>query len=133
MLLLLLLQVSVSVQLEREMDEGESTLGPVPAPRFPVRKDEGWWLVVGDPKANSLLAIKRVTLNKTAKVRRNEELRGKGSQGVPLRALRAELPRSSVSLRWPHPSFTPPLAGQAGLCGAQHARRAQAHAVLYVR
>ncbi len=60
-------QVSLSVVLEREMDG--DTLTPVPAPRFPVRKEEGWWLVVGDTKANSLLAIKRVTLNKQAKVR----------------------------------------------------------------
>jgi pre-mRNA-splicing helicase BRR2 len=40
----------------------------VTAPRFPGRKDEGWWLVVGDAKANSLLAIKRVSLAKSAKV-----------------------------------------------------------------
>jgi pre-mRNA-splicing helicase BRR2 len=32
------------------------------APRYPGRKDENWWLVVGDPTANTLLAIKRVKL-----------------------------------------------------------------------
>lgn len=30
--------------------------------RYPGRKDENWWLVVGDTASNSLLAIKRVTL-----------------------------------------------------------------------
>ena len=30
--------------------------------RYPGRKDENWWLVVGDTAANTLLAIKRVTL-----------------------------------------------------------------------
>lgn len=52
--------------LEREF-EGEA-IGPVPAPRYPGRKDEGWWCVVGDTANNRLLAIKRVPLNKTAKV-----------------------------------------------------------------
>ena len=30
--------------------------------RFPGRRDENWWLVVGETSANSLLAIKRVKL-----------------------------------------------------------------------
>lgn len=59
-------QVSVVVTLEREL-AGE--LGPVHAPRYPGRKDESWWLVLGDAKANRLLAIKRVTLARTARVK----------------------------------------------------------------
>ncbi|KAL6751574.1 RNA helicase, activating signal cointegrator 1 [Haematococcus lacustris] len=55
--------------LEREGLEAGQELGPVVAPRFPARKDEGWWLVLGDAKANSLLAIKRVTLAKAQKVK----------------------------------------------------------------
>ena len=42
-------------------------VGPVPAPHFPGRRDEGWWLVVGEPKANTLLAIKRVNLAKAVR------------------------------------------------------------------
>ena len=51
--------VEMVVQLEREMEDGE--LGPVITPRYPKRKDEAWWLVVGDVKKGTLAAIKRVT------------------------------------------------------------------------
>lgn len=37
--------------------------------RYPGRKDENWWLVVGDSKANTLLAIKRVALQRKARVK----------------------------------------------------------------
>jgi ABC-type Zn2+ transport system substrate-binding protein/surface adhesin len=60
-------QVAVVVALEREQEGTEQPA--THAPRFPGRKDEGWWLVVGDAKANALLAIKRVNLGKAAKVR----------------------------------------------------------------
>eukprot|EP00798_Chlamydomonas_sp_ICE-L_P019204 gene19204-25822_t len=61
-------QVTLMVALEREMGELKE-LPPVTAPRFPARKEEAWWLVVGDSKNNTLLAIKRVTLQKAAKVK----------------------------------------------------------------
>ena len=59
--------VEMIVQLEREMDDGE--LGPVIAPRYPKRKEEAWWLVVGDAKKGTLAAIKRVTLGRKSKVK----------------------------------------------------------------
>lgn len=34
--------------------------------RFAGRKEEQWWLVVGDSKGNALLAIRRVTMQKRA-------------------------------------------------------------------
>jgi pre-mRNA-splicing helicase BRR2 len=57
--------VNVVVQLERE----DEVTGPVMAPFFPQKREEGWWVVIGDPKANSLISIKRLTLQQKAKVK----------------------------------------------------------------
>ncbi len=59
-------QVVIVVELEREAEEAP---GPVIAPHYPKRKDEGWWVVVGDVKKNSLVAIKRVPLQLRSKVK----------------------------------------------------------------
>ena len=47
---------------EEEDNEGPKPIGPVIAPFFPVPKDEGWWLVIGQPETKQLLSIKRLTL-----------------------------------------------------------------------
>ncbi|KAJ2003158.1 Pre-mRNA splicing [Coemansia thaxteri] len=54
--------VSVSLTLDRESDDDE--LPDAIAPFFPPNgsRAEGWWAVVGDPKSQSLLAVKRVTV-----------------------------------------------------------------------
>ncbi|GJQ87042.1 hypothetical protein Trydic_g12622 [Trypoxylus dichotomus] len=57
--------VQVAVQLERE----DEISGPVIAPFFPQKREEGWWVVIGDPKSNSLLSIKRLTLQQKARVK----------------------------------------------------------------
>lgn len=45
--------------MERENDE-DGMAPPVFAPLFPQkRKEEGWWLVIGDPTTNTLYSIKR--------------------------------------------------------------------------
>lgn len=56
--------VTVSVNLERADEVG----GPVIAPLFPQKREEGWWLVIGELKSNSLTAIKRLTLQQKAQV-----------------------------------------------------------------
>uniref|UniRef100_A0A1J3DRP2 RNA helicase n=1 Tax=Noccaea caerulescens TaxID=107243 RepID=A0A1J3DRP2_NOCCA len=61
-------EVTLQVMLERDM-EGRTEVEPVDAPRYPKTKEEGWWLVVGDTKTNQLLAIKRVSLQRKAKVK----------------------------------------------------------------
>lgn len=33
------------------------------------KREEGWWVVIGDSKTNSLLSIKRLTLQQKAKVK----------------------------------------------------------------
>ncbi|XP_074640358.1 U5 small nuclear ribonucleoprotein 200 kDa helicase-like [Tubulanus polymorphus] len=57
--------VNVMVQLDRE----DEVTGPVIAPLFPQKREEGWWVVIGDPKSNSLISIKRMTLQQKAKVK----------------------------------------------------------------
>mmetsp|Transcript_35927 Transcript_35927/g.58074 ORF Transcript_35927/g.58074 Transcript_35927/m.58074 type:complete len:2158 (+) Transcript_35927:72-6545(+) len=59
--------VNVVVQLERDADSPET--GPVIAPLYPKEKEEGWWLVIGDPKKNLLLCIKRISVQRKQKVK----------------------------------------------------------------
>jgi pre-mRNA-splicing helicase BRR2 len=55
--------VNIEVKLERE----DEVTGPVIAPFFPTKREEGWWVIIGDSKSNSLLSIKRLTLQQKAK------------------------------------------------------------------
>ena len=49
-------RMAVVVTLDRDDEDGLQS-GPVVAPFFPVRKDEAWWLVVGDPEGNKCVAL----------------------------------------------------------------------------
>ncbi|CAG8517169.1 20044_t:CDS:2, partial [Racocetra fulgida] len=61
--------LDIKLQREVEDDDEESVVGPVIAPFFPHKKDEGWWIVIGDTSKNLLLGIKRITLNKSLNVK----------------------------------------------------------------
>jgi len=67
--------VEISVTLERDIDEEDmdeeelSQLGTVSAPLYPKEKKEGWWIVVGDTSTNTLHSLKRVSLNRTQKIK----------------------------------------------------------------
>jgi pre-mRNA-splicing helicase BRR2 len=51
--------IEIEVQMERENDIN-GLAPPVVAPFYPQkRKEEGWWLVIGDPENNQLFSIKR--------------------------------------------------------------------------
>lgn len=58
-------QVNVNVNLERE----DELAGPVLAPLYPQKREEYWWVVIGDTKTNTLLSIKRLTLHQKAKIK----------------------------------------------------------------
>merc|ERR1712071_605467 len=55
--------VNIEVKLERE----DEVTGPVIAPFLPSKREEGWWVIIGDANSNSLLSIKRLTLQQKAK------------------------------------------------------------------
>jgi activating signal cointegrator complex subunit 3 len=65
------------------------------APRFPKLKDEGWWLVVGDPGAGELLALKRVSFGRRGTARL--AISCCGAPGVELGGIAASLEVRLVS------------------------------------
>lgn len=78
----------------------------LPPCSFPGRKDENWWLVVGDTASNSLLAIKRVTLQVRAA--------GRTAQGLTLCAADAAAATT--------PQCHPLIRSHAPLCRCRSAR-----------
>lgn len=59
----------LKVKIEREVEEDEEPDTVVHAPFYPNQKMENWWLVVGEEKTKSLLAIKRVTIGRKLELR----------------------------------------------------------------
>jgi pre-mRNA-splicing helicase BRR2 len=54
----------IKIKIERDVEDDEEPDTTVSAPFYPAKKMENWWIVVGEEKTNSLLAIKRVTIGK---------------------------------------------------------------------
>ena len=59
----------LKIQIAREMEDDEEPDTSVHAPFYPNKKMENWWLVVGDEKTKTLLAIKRVTIGRKLDLR----------------------------------------------------------------
>ena len=63
--------VTVLVSLQRDVDEEDeeeiAALGEVVGSRYPHKKREGWWLLIGDSSSNTMLTIKRVTIGAASK------------------------------------------------------------------
>ena len=55
--------VQMQVSLERE-----GKVSQVYAPKFPEDKQEYWWVLVGDPKSNTLLGIKKLRIQEKTQV-----------------------------------------------------------------
>ncbi|EDQ89655.1 uncharacterized protein MONBRDRAFT_36978 [Monosiga brevicollis MX1] len=78
--------VTVTVALTRDESAKKSRppVGPVFAPFYPQRKDEAWWVVIGDTTANKLLAIKRVPLQYEAQAALQFEAPAPGTHKLKL-------------------------------------------------
>jgi pre-mRNA-splicing helicase BRR2 len=59
----------LAVTVTRELDDDDEPKTEVHAPFYPADKTENFWLVVGDQKARSLLAIKKVTIGRQLKTK----------------------------------------------------------------
>jgi pre-mRNA-splicing helicase BRR2 len=70
-------RTTVFVTLERGGDaeadgedgQAKAAVPLVLCPRYPKRKEEGWWLVVGDLSSNALLSLKYVAFARSARVK----------------------------------------------------------------
>ncbi|KAF7294831.1 putative ATP dependent RNA helicase [Mycena indigotica] len=62
----IVLQVALSRDVDEDDEAGDQD---VIAPFYPTKKLANWWLVVGDSSTRKLLAIKRVTVNKSLAVK----------------------------------------------------------------
>ncbi|KAJ1832071.1 Pre-mRNA splicing, partial [Coemansia sp. RSA 2708] len=58
--------MAVELSLDREWDEDEDgeVPGPAIAPFFPYTRGEGWWVVIGDPRTQALLVVKRISVGR---------------------------------------------------------------------
>ena len=63
--------IEMLVVLEREVDEDDDAndYGVVRSSCFQERKIENWWVVLGDPKEQKILGIKRTQLLQSAKIK----------------------------------------------------------------
>lgn len=87
------------------------------------KREEGWWVVIGDPKSNSLISIKRLTLQQKAKV-------GDSSPPVCLTHCITALWTGCYLKFVICYTFPLPSVGETGLCCSSHGHP-QLHTVLH--
>lgn len=75
-------EVVVHVKLERDEDDEEFT-SPI-CPFFPKKKDENWWVIVGDQANNKLYSIKRIALKMNAQAKLKFEAPAEGVHNLKL-------------------------------------------------
>lgn len=76
--------INLAVRITRDNDI-DGMAPPVVAPFYPQRnKEEGWWLVIGDPTNNQLLTIKRLTVNKENNMQLEFVLNSPGKHNLKL-------------------------------------------------
>ncbi|KAI4181858.1 MAG: hypothetical protein L6R41_006356 [Letrouitia leprolyta] len=74
----------LQIKITRNVEEDEEPDTTVHAPFYPQRKMENWWLVVGEEKTKSLLAIKRVTVGRQLDTKLEYVVPGAGSHELTL-------------------------------------------------
>ncbi|KAL8963038.1 MAG: hypothetical protein Q9193_000655 [Seirophora villosa] len=72
------------IKITRNVEEDEEPDTTVHAPFYPQRKMENWWLVVGEEKSKSLLAIKRVTIGRQLDMKLEYVVPSAGSHDLTL-------------------------------------------------
>ena len=74
----------LKVRLQREIDEDVEVDTTVHAPFYPQSKTENWWLVIGEESTKTLLAIKRITINRTLETKMDFTVSSPGEHELKL-------------------------------------------------
>ena len=74
----------LKVRLQREIDEDIEVDTTVHAPFYPQSKTENWWLVIGEESTKTLLAIKRITINRTMETKMDFTVSSPGEHELKL-------------------------------------------------
>jgi len=74
----------LSVTVERQLEEDEEVDTTVHASFYPLKKNENWWLVVGNESSKALCAIKRVTIGRKLQVKLEYIVPSPGEQELTL-------------------------------------------------
>ncbi|KAL8642146.1 MAG: hypothetical protein Q9228_001138 [Teloschistes exilis] len=74
----------LQIRIVRNVEGDQEPDTTVHAPFYPQRKMENWWLVVGEEKSKSLLAIKRITIGRQLEMKLEYVVPSAGSHDLTL-------------------------------------------------